>query len=174
MQLCKECLDNKPSCLMAESDEGEEKICTDCTQTIASQNLHTLDDISEWWRLEAKNHFAKRKIMTAVDKIQNWWKKYLRSDLAKYRWVERMLDYSDNPHCTENMLKYMEKIVTELNEPSWEGTPEDYDYMSFMMNNLECAQGSHEKLPGWWNWNEIRFKTDQVIWSDYSYSSDSE
>jgi hypothetical protein len=85
-----------------------------------------------------------------------------------------MLDYSDNPHCTENMLKYMEKIVTELNEPSWEGTPEDYDYMSFMMNNLECAQGSHEKLPGWWNWNEIRFKTDQVIWSDYSYSSDSE
>ena len=174
MQICWDCSKTTPKCLMYSTNYGDEKICVDCNLSKKSKEMHILDDISEWWRLESKVHFKKKKITLGVIKIQNWWKKYLRSDLAKYRWVERMLDYSDNPHCTENMLRYMEIIVTELNEPVWKGTPEDYEYMCFMMDSLESAQGSHEKLPVWWNWTDIRFKTDPIIWSDYSDSSDSE
>lgn len=155
---------------------GDEKTCADCNLSKKNKEMHTLHDISEWWGLESKVHFQKKKIIIAVTKIQNWWRKYLRSDKAKYFWCERMLDYEDLPsnYFTDNMLNYMEKIVIELNNPEWKGCVNDYDCLSWMMDNLESAQGAYKTLPSWWIWNDIRFKTDPIIWSDYSDSSDSE
>lgn len=87
-----------------------------------------------------------------------------------------MLDYEDVPknYFTDSMLRYMEQIVNELNNPLWEGSVKDSDQLAWMLDNLECAQGAYKTLPTWWNWTDIRNKNNPIIWSDYSDSSDSE
>lgn len=176
MQICNLCSNENPKCLMYNSEKGDEKFCLDCYETTRSKEIVNNDDASKWWKIQAENHFKKKKINNAAIMLQQVWKKYLRSDLAKYYWCERMLYYEKLPenYFTDSMLKYMEKIIDELNNPPWTGSVKDFDQLSWMLDNLEIAQGAYKTLPSWWNWTDIRNKTDPVIWSDYSDSSDSE
>lgn len=175
MQTCNQCYAENPQCFMQESNKGEEKLCMDCSQIKSNNEMATINDVDEWWKQETQYYFTKRKINIAVEKIQKWWKKYLRSDQAKYYWCERILDFSDyDPNYYHViMINYMEQIVTHLNEPAWTGSPRDNEYMNWMLDNLESAQGAYNRLPEWWNWSDIRFKTDPIIWHDFT-DSDSE
>jgi hypothetical protein len=130
---------------------GEEKYCMDCEQSKKCMELQFIEDVSEWWKQQAKYHYKKKKINNAAMVLQQVWKKYLRSDTAKYYWCERMLD-----------------------NPRWKGSVKDFDQLAWMLDNLEVAQGAYKTLPSWWNWTDIRNKNNPIIWSDYSVSSDSE
>lgn len=176
VEICIVCRLQHPRCLMSESKMGEEKYCMDCEQSKKCMELQFIDDLSSWWRQQAKYHYEKKKINNAAIVLQRVWKKYLRSYTAKYYWCERMLDYEDIPknYFTDGMLNYMEQIVEEMNNPQWEGSVKDFDQLAWMLDNLEVAQGAYKTLPSWWNWTDIRNKNNPIIWSDYSVSSDSE
>ena len=88
VETCIICRLQHPRCLMSESKFGGEKYCMDCEQSKKCMELQFIEDLSEWWKQQAKYHYEKKKIINASIILQQTWKKYLRSDIAKYYWCK--------------------------------------------------------------------------------------